>query len=338
MEKRRRRLSTVIGAVIVAVLGAAGVVVAGFVLWQMLFAPAEGPRPPAPGDAFFVSPDSFAARAAAEGGEDAATEAAAYLAAQPTAVWLTPETYPTDSVTAAVEQILAEARAQDAVPVLAVYGLPDRDCGNFSAGGLDAADYPGWIDAIAAGLAAEPARSTVVILEPDALALDCDRPEVRAAQIADAASRLAAEDTFLYVDGGHSNWRSPREMATLIAEVAEAAPGALRGFATNVSNANSDADETAYARQLVGQLEAWGFDDLHAVIDTSRNGAPHTGSEWCNVPGLRVGVPSGTWGDDVVDANLWIKPPGESDGTCNGGPPAGAWWPEAAVELTRDVR
>ncbi|MEV8273260.1 glycoside hydrolase family 6 protein [Microbacterium sp. NPDC077184] len=333
MTKRGRLL----GTVGVALLGTVGVVVAAFAIWQMLFAAPDGPRPPAPGDALFVSPDSFAARAAGDGGEDASTEAAAYLAAQPTAVWLTPETYPIGSVTAAVEGILAQARAQDATPVLAVYGLPDRDCGNFSAGGLDAEAYPGWIDAISAGLAADPARSTVVILEPDALALDCERSEERTAQIADAASRLAAENTFVYVDGGHSNWRSVSEMATLIAEVAEAAPGAIRGFATNVSNANSDADESAYARQVVGQLEAWGFDDLHAVIDTSRNGAPHTGSEWCNVPGLRVGATAGTWGDDVVDTNLWIKPPGESDGTCNGGPVAGVWWPEAAVELTRDI-
>ena len=42
--------------------------------------------------------------------------------------------------------------------------------------------------------------------------------------------------------------------------------------------------------------------------------------------------------DDVVDTNLWIKPPGESDGMCNGGPAAGVFWPEAAVELTRDAR
>ena len=40
---------------------------------------------------------------------------------------------------------------------------------------------------------------------------------------------------------------------------------------------------------------------------------------------------------DVVDTNLWIKPPGESDGPCNGGPAAGVWWPAAARELTRDV-
>ena len=37
------------------------------------------------------------------------------------------------------------------------------------------------------------------------------------------------------------------------------------------------------------------------------------------------------------DANLWIKAPGESDGQCNGGPVAGAWWPTSALELTRNA-
>ncbi|WP_371327806.1 glycoside hydrolase family 6 protein [Modestobacter sp. DSM 44400] len=34
-----------------------------------------------------------------------------------------------------------------------------------------------------------------------------------------------------------------------------------------------------------------------------------------------------------VDALLWVKQPGDSDGTCRGGPPAGAWSPQAAAEL-----
>ena len=86
-----------------------------------------------------------------------------------------------------------------------------------------------------------------------------------------------------------------------------------------------------YAHQLSGLTGG-----LHAIVDTSRNGAGSNG-EWCNPPGRLIGAPGGTYGDDVVDTNLWIKPPGESDGTCNGGPVAGAWWPQSAVELTRNV-
>ena len=39
--------------------------------------------------------------------------------------------------------------------------------------------------------------------------------------------------------------------------------------------------------------------------------------------------------DSLLDAFVWIKRPGESDGTCNGGPPAGSWWPEYALGLAQ---
>jgi endoglucanase len=41
--------------------------------------------------------------------------------------------------------------------------------------------------------------------------------------------------------------------------------------------------------------------------------------------------------DPAVDALLWAKPPGESDGACNGGPPAGRWWAEQAIELVENA-
>ena len=37
----------------------------------------------------------------------------------------------------------------------------------------------------------------------------------------------------------------------------------------------------------------------------------------------------------LVDAFLWIKTPGESDGTCSGGPAAGKWWGEYALGSCR---
>ena len=39
-----------------------------------------------------------------------------------------------------------------------------------------------------------------------------------------------------------------------------------------------------------------------------------------------------------LDALLWVKLPGESDGTCNGGPAAGAWFPSMALELARNAK
>jgi endoglucanase len=97
----------------------------------------------------------------------------------------------------------------------------------------------------------------------------------------------------------------------------------------------------------------------HFVVDTSRNGqGPWTptvsypdAQDWCNPPRRGVGVrPTAATGNTLVDAFLWVKVPGESDGSCNRGiagsttdpewggivdPPAGAWFPQQALELAR---
>jgi len=97
----------------------------------------------------------------------------------------------------------------------------------------------------------------------------------------------------------------------------------------------------------------------HFVIDTSRNGLGPwraTGSypdpqDWCNPPGRGLGLrPTADTGNELVDAYLWAKVPGESDGSCNRGisgsttdpewdalvdPAAGAWFPQQALELAR---
>lgn len=94
----------------------------------------------------------------------------------------------------------------------------------------------------------------------------------------------------------------------------------------------------------------------HFVVDTSRNGqgawtAPagkYTDAEtWCNPPGRGAGLrPTTRTGNELVDALLWIKVPGESDGRCLRGTPgpadpergmvdpaAGQWFVEQAREL-----
>jgi endoglucanase len=96
----------------------------------------------------------------------------------------------------------------------------------------------------------------------------------------------------------------------------------------------------------------------HFVIDTSRNGQgpwdpstypydPATAEDWCNPPNRGLGVaPTTVTGNDLVDAYLWIKVPGESDGQCYRGtggpldpvrgtldPAAGQWFVAQAHEL-----
>ncbi|GFM99478.1 hypothetical protein Sfulv_42890 [Streptomyces fulvorobeus] len=49
-------------------------------------------------------------------------------------------------------------------------------------------------------------------------------------------------------------------------------------------------------------------------------------------------TPAALTGEDGLDAYLWIKRPGDSDGTCRGGPSAGTWWPEYALGLAERAR
>lgn len=333
---RRRRplskatLATIVAVglvILIAVIAVIGVTVSN--LLASAFA-----RPPEVGTVVLAPEESKAARALGSMDMDdeqrAATE---YLAGQPTAYWLTPEQDPPGEVGDRVTHLASEARDQKAALAIVIYGLPERDCGNHSAGGLDETEYPGWVSEIATALRTAKDLQTIVVLEPDSLALapECGNIDARAEQLRGAVQTLNIPGTWIYLDGGHSGWLAPERMAELIQQVD--VNDQVRGFATNVSNYRATFDEFEYAA-AVSMLTG----GLHAVVDTSRNGVASAGSEWCNPPDQRVGEPGGTFGDDVVDTNLWIKPPGESDGPCNGGPDAGVWWPEGAETLTADVR
>lgn len=278
-----------------------------------------------------VFSDTEAAAAAAVAPvESAEQSAASYLAEQPTAYWLVPERAPIGEVGPLVTALAQQASDQGATSTIVVYGLPGRDCGNFSAGGLSEDQYAIWTAEIGASVRAS-GINTIIMLEPDSIALaqECGNLAERAPQLQGAVANLSAENADIYIDGGHSTWHSPEVMAGFIREIGVI--DRVRGFATNVSNYNTDAAEVSYAHALSKILGG-----AHAVIDSSRNGVGSTG-DWCNPPNRRVGAAPGSVHDDVVDTNLWIKVPGESDGTCNGGPAAGTWWPQNAVELTRDV-
>jgi endoglucanase len=149
----------------------------------------------------------------------------------------------------------------------------------------------------------------------------------RVALIRDAIEVLKAQHASVYVDAGHAKWKPPQVMADRLTQVniAEA-----DGFSLNVSNYIDNAANIAYGEVLSRLLGG-----KHFIIDTSRNGIGST-SDWCNARGQALGVdPTTNTGHPLVDAFLWIKQPGESDGTCKGGPSAGTWWTDIALELSR---
>jgi endoglucanase len=101
----------------------------------------------------------------------------------------------------------------------------------------------------------------------------------------------------------------------------------------------------------------------HFVVDTSRNGQGpwrfststwpdgNAAQDWCNPPDRGVGLrPTANTGNPLVDAYLWIKIPGASDGQCTRSTPgptdpvrgvvdpaAGAWFPGMALELVHNA-
>ncbi|KOX05148.1 endoglucanase [Streptomyces sp. NRRL B-1140] len=246
---------------------------------------------------------------------------ASRIAAQPAAVWFAD--YSPRTVTARVAAVTSGAAAQGRVPVVVPYAIPGRDCGGHSQGGAPGLDaYDAWIERFAAGLGS---GEVIVVLEPDSVAqTECLSAAERAdrfASLARAGRVLKAANTRarVYFDAGHSGWNAPARQAAWLRQAGAASPESSDGIFSNVSNFHTTADEIAYDRRVLDALG--GPANLGAVIDTSRNGngAPPDG-EWCDPSGRALGrAPSLGTGASRIDAYLWVKLPGESDG-CKGRP------------------
>ncbi|AEM82121.1 glycoside hydrolase family 6 protein [Streptomyces violaceusniger] len=198
-------------------------------------------------------------------------------------------------------------------------------------------------------------------------------------------SLTALGNTSVYLDAGHAGWHS---VSSIVPRLLKAGIDRATGFALNVSHYQTDPDSAWYGRLVSSCLayadeggdpedcadQSWSRrharrwlhahvpDDpggmKHFVTDTSRNGqgpwAPRAGAHtdaqsWCNPPARGLGRrPTTRTGDALLDAALWVKTPGESDGRCLRGtdgpfdpvrgtvnPDAGEWFPEQALELVR---
>ena len=267
-----------------------------------------------PGDAASLAVDSLRAE-----GDDADAGALEAIANQPQAIWLT-----SDGSAATVRGVVAAAAAARRVPIFVIYNLPGRDCGSYSAGGAAGeGDYSAFIDRVVSGLGQHRA---VVIVEPDALSETCMPPGTDAL-IRVAIARLDTDArAAIYVDAGNPGWQAPAAEAQGLAAVVGSARA---GFAVNVSNFYPVSADLAYGTAISELLGG-----RHFVIDTSRDGGDVTPGQWCNPTGAALGAPPTTrTGSPLVDAELWIKQPGESDGTCDGGPPAGQFWLSGALAL-----
>lgn len=276
----------------------------------------------------YVNPASPAKRQADEWRRSRPADAALMdkIAAQPLAQWVGEWNV---NISRDISESVSRITGAKALPVFVAYNIPGRDCGQYSAGGARGSDaYRKWIRDFGRGL---NRRRAVVILEPDAVAgIGCLSPAGKAERYAllrDAVTVLKASGAGVYIDAGNARWIPAPEMATRLnqAGIAQA-----DGFALNISNFLGNAVNIAYGTDLSRRVGG-----KHFIIDTSRNGkGASAAGQWCNPMGQSVGnAPTTDTGNPLVDAYLWVKTPGESDGTCGGGPAAGKWWAEYALGL-----
>jgi len=281
----------------------------------------------------YVDPNSSLAQAASamQSSNPSGAALLQILAAQPTGVWFGDWN---GNIYQDVKTVVDAAARKGSAPLLVAYNIPERDCGGYSGGGASSPGaYQAWIQSFASAIGG---RKATVILEPDALAnMGCLSQTDQATRLSLLSSAVGTfkslGNTAVYLDAGNPNWIPAGTMAQRLtaANVASAS-----GFSVNVSNFFSTSADEQYG-DAVSALTG----NKHYVVDTSRNGnGPDPNYNWCNPVGRAVGMfPTTNTGNSLVDKFLWVKPPGESDGACNGGPSAGTFWPQYAISLAQQA-
>ncbi|KAH7007585.1 1, 4-beta cellobiohydrolase [Ilyonectria destructans] len=236
-----------------------------------------------------------------------------------------------------------------------VYDLPERDCaaaasnGEYSLDNDGANKYKNYINTIKTILQSYSDVRIILVIEPDSLAnLVTNMNVAKCAKAHDAyltltnyaVTTLNLPNVAMYLDAGHAGWlgwpANQGPAAQLYAGIYKDAgkPAALRGLATNVANynawslssapsytqGNSIYDEKSYIHAMSPLLEQNGWPGVQFITDQGRSGKQPTGQaqwgDWCNAKGTGFGTrPSANTGDSLLDAFVWIKPGGESDGT-----------------------
>jgi cellulose 1,4-beta-cellobiosidase len=282
---------------------------------------------------------------------------------------------------------------QPVVPIFVVYDLPNRDCAAEASngelkidGGGEARYQREYIDVIAAQFQAHPSLRIVAVVEPDSLANIATNMANEKCAVVDqvykranayAIAKLSLPNVFLYMDAAHTGWlgwpKNLKKIVPIYKEVLDMAggPDRIRGFAVNVSNYDPvmaedrrradpsypPPDELGYVEDLAHHLDAAGIKNKGFLVDTSRNGRANirtTPGNWCNIKGAGLGERPRVAPKPLVDAYVWIKTPGQSDGTANdkaarfdpncasddatpGAPEAGEWFESYLLDLVKNA-
>lgn len=228
----------------------------------------------------------------------------------------------------------AVGKANGKIPVFVIYNAPQHSSLAWGTGIGNGDAYLAWVATIADKIGNSDAW---IIIEPDAIPLSHNlspaNREIRHAEIRGAVELFKEEapNARIYLDAGHNVWK----IADRMSEYLDAAGiDKADGFSLNVSNYQLLSDEINYGKEISDLTGG-----KHYIIDTSRNGNGPAGPyDWCNASGRAIGrAPTTDTDNSLIDAFLWIKLPGESDGMCNGGPPPGRFWLDYALDLIREA-
>jgi endoglucanase len=202
------------------------------------------------------------------------------------------------------------------------------------------------INEMAEGIARRPA---VMLLELDAIGASKCMQATGALPYWEADMRYeiqkvsALPHTVVYIEGGYADSNSPRYTAKVLNAVGVRG---IEGFWTNDTHEDWTINEIRWGQKVSRMTHG-----AHFIVNTATNGQGplvpasrvKSGNEvLCNAPGRGIGPLPTTDPIDPrtnrsfadVDAFLWTAPPGNSSGSCNGGPPSGTFWVAKALDLS----
>jgi hypothetical protein len=194
------------------------------------------------------------------------------------------------------------------------------------------------VDEMAAATGRRPA---VYLLELDAIgSSSCiekigSMPEWEADLRYEMNAMQALPHTVVYVEAGYSDSNSVAYTAKILNAIEVSK---IRGFFTNDTHENWTINEVKWAQKISKLTHG-----AHFIVNTAENGSgpkvnrdrvKYGNNDLCNPPDRALG-PMDTTVTALagVDAFLWTHPPGNSSGSCGGGPASGTFWDARAVGL-----
>jgi endoglucanase len=239
-----------------------------------------------------------------------------------------------------------QATQPGSVPEMVVLRAEANRCSrNYTGGGrAEDARTRRWYRKFAAAVGSS---RVVIAFEPDSLGtIDClarSRRMARMRLLRYGVKVLSGlPNATIYLEAGASDWDNARHTAWQLRYIGIRR---VRGFMLNTTHYDWTANNIRHGRKISRLTRG-----KHFIISTAMNGrgpihyrkyyGPHLWrviNVWCNPPGRGLGIPPTTLtGDPKVDGFLWVGRPGESGGSCNGGPlPVGTFWPERALMLAK---